>query len=54
MEPAVLIDTSHDMSVVCEEIFGPVVSVMKYDTINDAIEAMNDTRYGLQSNVFTS
>ncbi len=54
VEPTVLTDTKADMSVVCKEIFGPVVSVMKYKTIDDAIDAMNDTRYGLQSNVFTT
>ena len=54
MEPAVLINTSPDMSVVCEEIFGPVVSVMKYDTLDNAINAVNDTRYGLQSSVFSA
>ncbi len=42
------------MSVVCKEVFGPVVSIIKYDTIDDAIMAMNDTRYGLQASVFTA
>jgi acyl-CoA reductase-like NAD-dependent aldehyde dehydrogenase len=54
IEPTIIIDAKPDMSVVCKEIFGPVVSVMKYDTIDDAIDGMNNTRYGLQASVFTS
>lgn len=53
VEPVVLVDTKPDMLVVCQEVFGPIVSVMKYDTIDNAIEAMNDSRYGLQAGVFT-
>jgi acyl-CoA reductase-like NAD-dependent aldehyde dehydrogenase len=54
IEPTVLIDAKADMSVVCKEIFGPVVSVLKYENLDQAIESMNDTRYGLQASVFTS
>src|SRR5262249_26794204 len=53
VEPVVLTDTKPTMRVVCQEVFGPVVAVMKYDTIDDAIEAMNDSLYGLQAGVFT-
>lgn len=53
MEPTVISDTKSDMNVVCQEIFGPVVTVMKYTTIDQAIAAVNDSRYGLQSAVFT-
>lgn len=53
VEPAVLVDTKPDMLVICQEVFGPVVSVMKYETIDDAIEAINDPHYGLQAGVFT-
>jgi acyl-CoA reductase-like NAD-dependent aldehyde dehydrogenase len=53
VEPAVLVDTKADMLVICQEVFGPVVSVMKYDTIDDAIDAINDPHYGLQAGVFT-
>jgi len=54
VEPAILTETKPNMLVVCQEVFGPVVSVMKYATIDDAIAAMNDSRYGLQAGVFTS
>jgi acyl-CoA reductase-like NAD-dependent aldehyde dehydrogenase len=54
VDPTVLVDTKKDMLVVCQEVFGPIVSVMKYETIDEAIDAMNDSRYGLQAGVFTS
>lgn len=53
VEPAVLADTKPDMLVVCQEVFGPIVSVMKYDTIDNAIDAINDPHYGLQAGIFT-
>ncbi|HEY9787026.1 MAG TPA: aldehyde dehydrogenase family protein [Candidatus Obscuribacterales bacterium] len=54
VEPVVLAETKSEMLVVCQEVFGPVVSVMKYGTIDDAISAMNDSQYGLQAGVFTT
>lgn len=53
VEPTVLADTRADMSVVCQEVFGPVVSLMKYTEIDDAIAMMNDPHYGLQAGIFT-
>ncbi len=53
VEPAVLADTKPDMLVICQEVFGPIVSVMKYDTIDNAIDAINDPHYGLQAGIFT-
>lgn len=54
LEPTVLVDTKPTLNVVCQEVFGPVVAVMKYKTIDDAIAMMNDSRYGLQAGVFTT
>jgi acyl-CoA reductase-like NAD-dependent aldehyde dehydrogenase len=54
LTPVILADTTSDMNVVCQEVFGPVVSVMKYDTIDDALALMNDSQYGLQAAVFSS
>jgi acyl-CoA reductase-like NAD-dependent aldehyde dehydrogenase len=54
VEPVILTETDAKMSVVCQEVFGPVVAVMKYDTVDDAIALMNDSVYGLQAGVFTS
>ncbi|MBC7997857.1 MAG: aldehyde dehydrogenase family protein, partial [Leptolyngbya sp.] len=54
VEPVVLSETDAEMLVVCQEVFGPVVSIMQYDTIDEAIAKMNDGRFGLQAGVFTS
>jgi acyl-CoA reductase-like NAD-dependent aldehyde dehydrogenase len=51
--PIILTGTTHDMTVVHKEVFGPVTAVMKYDTIDDAITAVNDSRYGIQAGIFT-
>lgn len=52
--PAVLTNVRTDMRVVCSEVFGPVVSVMPYDDLNDAFEMANATPYGLQAGLYTN
>ncbi len=42
------------LKVACEEVFGPVCTVTAYDTLDEAIELANGTRYGLQAGIFTS
>lgn len=54
VEPVILTETKRGMSVISEEVFGPIVSIMKYDTVDDAIASCNDARYGLQAGVFTA
>lgn len=51
--PTVLTDVRPDMNVCALEVFGPVVAVASYDTLDEAIELANDTRYGLQAAIFT-
>ena len=51
--PTVLADTRPDMKVRCEEIFGPVVTLGTYESFEDAITEVNNSRYGLQAGVFT-
>src|SRR5438132_6506591 len=51
--PTVLTNTRPDMQVRCEEIFGPVVTVDSYETFEDALRMVNDSKYGLQAGVFT-
>lgn len=51
--PTVLSGVAPSMRVCTSEIFGPVVSVLKYDSLEDVIEAANATEYGLQSAIFT-
>ncbi len=52
--PTVLVDTTPDMKVCRQEVFGPVVIVEPYQTFEDAIARVNDSDYGLQAGVFTS
>ena len=43
-----------DAHVSCDEVFGPVVTVSPYDTLDEAIALANGTRYGLQAGIFTA
>ncbi|HHU90533.1 MAG TPA: NAD-dependent succinate-semialdehyde dehydrogenase [Clostridiaceae bacterium] len=52
-EPTILADVNHSMLVMTEETFGPLVGVMPFDTIEEAIELANDTEYGLAAMVYT-
>lgn len=52
--PTVLADVSRDAKAWKEEAFGPVVCVNPYETFDEAVEAVNDSRYGLQAGVFTN
>lgn len=54
LRPTVITDVRPDMKVVCQEVFGPVVTVSRFAAFGDALAAANDTRYGLQAGVFTS
>ncbi|QSR28812.1 aldehyde dehydrogenase family protein [Nocardioides aromaticivorans] len=45
--PTVFSDVTSDMRIAQEEIFGPVLSILAYDTVEEAIEIANDTVYGL-------
>jgi acyl-CoA reductase-like NAD-dependent aldehyde dehydrogenase len=54
IRPTVLADVSDRARVSCEEVFGPVVVVNPYDTLDEAIERANSTRYGLQAGIFTA
>lgn len=53
MSPCVMTDCTDDMTVVKEEIFGPVVTVLSFDSEEEAIERANDTEFGLSAGVFT-
>jgi acyl-CoA reductase-like NAD-dependent aldehyde dehydrogenase len=52
-EPTILTDVTPDMPVAQEEIFGPVLAVLPFDTEDDAIRLANGTRYGLAAGVWT-
>ena len=48
-----LVNCRHDMEIVREEIFGPVLPVIAYDTLDDALAMANDHQYGLSSVLYT-
>lgn len=52
-EPTVLTNTKKDMKVNAEEIFGPVVTVESYSSFEEAVHAVDDSKFGLQAGVFT-
>jgi len=52
-EPTILVDATNDMKVVQEEIFGPVLVVLKFADENEAIEMVNNNQYGLTSSIWT-
>lgn len=53
-QPTILTDVTRDMSVVQNEVFGPVLAARAFDTENEAVEIANETVYGLSSAVWTS
>ncbi|MDI3406214.1 aldehyde dehydrogenase family protein [Streptomyces cavernicola] len=54
VQPTVFSDTTRDMAIVQEEIFGPVLVIQAYDDEDDAIRIANDTPYGLNAGVFSA
>lgn len=53
-EPTILLKCNHTMKVYAEEVFGPVICINSYETIEEAIDQVNNTRFGLQCGVFTN
>lgn len=51
LKPTVLADATHDMSIMRDETFGPIMPVMAFDTADDAIALANDTEFGLSAAV---
>lgn len=47
VKPTIFSDVTNDMTIAREEIFGPVLSILKYETEDEAVEIANDTPYGL-------
>ena len=54
VRPTVIANPAPDDKVSCDEVFGPVCTVTSVDSLEDAIELANATRYGLQAGVFTT
>jgi len=53
-QPTIISGTTPEMKVRCEEIFGPVVTVSPYQTFDEALAEVNNSKYGLQAGVFTN
>ncbi len=53
IKPTVIANPAHDAKVSREEVFGPVVTLTRTSSLDEAIELANSTRYGLQAGIFT-
>ncbi|MEF3191829.1 MAG: aldehyde dehydrogenase family protein [Campylobacterales bacterium] len=54
MVPTVMVDVRDDMAIVCEEVFAPIVSLVKVGSFDEALEKINNSPYGLQYSIFTN
>ena len=54
VEPTIFVDVTNDMRIAQEEIFGPVLSVLRYHDEDEAIRIANDTDYGLSAAVWST
>lgn len=52
LRPTVLTDVTHEMDVMTEETFGPVLPVIVFETVDEAVALANDSKYGLSAAVF--
>jgi acyl-CoA reductase-like NAD-dependent aldehyde dehydrogenase len=53
LRPTVLADVTPEMKVSCLEVFGPLCTVTRYDSLDEAYDLANGTEYGLQAGIFT-
>ncbi|KAL6882014.1 hypothetical protein ACP4OV_011486 [Aristida adscensionis] len=51
IEPTIFTDVKEDMAIAKDEIFGPVMALMKFKTVEEAIQKANNTRYGLAAGI---
>ncbi|RKZ26317.1 aldehyde dehydrogenase, partial [bacterium] len=54
MQPTIFVDVKPEMRIAQEEIFGPVLAVIKVKDFDEAIEVANNTTYGLSSSIYTT
>nr|XP_021200745.2 aldehyde dehydrogenase 1A1-like [Helicoverpa armigera] len=54
IQPTIFADVTDDMTIAKEEIFGPVQSILKFDTLEEVIDRSNNTNYGLAAGIFTT
>ena len=54
VQPTAFADVTDDMTLACEEVFGPVMAILDFDTEDEVIARANDTQFGLAAGVFTA
>ena len=54
LTPTILADVTDEMKIVCEEVFAPIVSLVKVNGYEEALEKINNSPYGLQYSIFTN
>jgi len=53
LQPTVLLNVKPEQKVSCQEVFAPFVSIMKFTSIQEAFDQVNDSKYGLQAGIYT-
>ncbi|WP_285396028.1 aldehyde dehydrogenase family protein [Lysinibacillus sp. fls2-241-R2A-57] len=53
LQPTVLLNVKSEQKVSCQEVFAPIVSIMKFTSIQEAFDQVNDSKYGLQAGIYT-
>jgi len=53
VQPTVFTDVKDDMTIMREEIFGPVMTIARFSTLDEVVRRANDTKFGLAAGVFT-
>jgi len=53
VEPTIFTNVSDDMTIAKEEIFGPVLSILKFEDLDEVIARSNDTQYGLTAGIYS-
>lgn len=54
LQPTIFTDVKPDMKIGCEEIFGPVLTVFKFNSVDEVVQTANDTQFGLYAGVWTN
>jgi acyl-CoA reductase-like NAD-dependent aldehyde dehydrogenase len=53
LQPTVILDAGAQLKVSCQEVFAPIVTVNKVKSVDEAIDLVNDSRFGLQAGIYT-